>query len=572
MNTLWHKSKALTAGHILRRAALCGLVAGALCAPTAVQAGFEWIPPEDNGPVFPAPQIPAPEAIMPMPTPMAAPVPLPTPQEVMPYTQPVPAADMTAMPVPVAPAPGSSALQVYQQPAPVPLVNVPANRAMAQPVMPAPAVRESYVPPVVATMPAIPVPAPQDMAPVAMDPRHPVIPAYGRHPSVTSIYAAQLNGVEAVPSVFEEPYEIVEGFGSEIPLVLVMSQIVPSDFAYSFDDNVDPGMRVSWNGGQPWDEILNNALAPAGVAAVVTDKTVWIKNHRPGPGHEIENIRTQAHLPYEISVGAGAYPAAVQSASNARQMAAYQPQGAAPSMVAVPVPVTTPERSVSAPMRVAPVNVAPDAPVMSAPEPMAPAATQQQLPMPAPIQTAPVAPSSYPDMPPQPMPVAPMNKASRQDPMGVLSGQGPALAPLVPPQPASAAPVSAAYRPAAAPAAAPAPAVMAPQVPVPVIDNASLPPLKPVAKTPEIFFWSAQPGQSLRSVVENWAAMSGTTVLWDTEDDFILPASIQTHGTFSKALGELLDVFQNNAIKPKGKYYPNNPESGPVLVIQSLSS
>ena len=215
MSTLWHKSKALMAGHLLRRVALCGLVAGAFCVPSAAKAGFEWIAPEDNGPVFPAPQMPVPETVMPMPAP--APVPLPMPQDVMPYAQPVPMTDMTAMPVPVSPAPGSSALQIYQQPVPVPLVNVPAHTS----VMPVPPVQENYVPPVIATMPAVPMP--QDMSPVRMDPRQPVIPAYGRHPSVTSIYAAQLNGVAAVPGVFEEPYEIVEGFGSEIPLVLVMS-------------------------------------------------------------------------------------------------------------------------------------------------------------------------------------------------------------------------------------------------------------------------------------------------------------------------------------------------------------
>ncbi|MFP4385675.1 MAG: TcpQ domain-containing protein [Alphaproteobacteria bacterium] len=72
-------------------------------------------------------------------------------------------------------------------------------------------------------------------------------------------------------------YEVIEGFGMEIPLALALSQIVPPEFAYSFGKGVDVGARVSWEGGKPWNEVLGETLNPLGAKAVVHEKTVKIK-------------------------------------------------------------------------------------------------------------------------------------------------------------------------------------------------------------------------------------------------------------------------------------------------------
>ena len=71
-----------------------------------------------------------------------------------------------------------------------------------------------------------------------------------------------------------ESYDIIEGFGSEMPLALALRQIVPPSYAFSFGKNVNAGMSVSWNGGEPWNIVLQNALDPLGIKAEIRNKKV----------------------------------------------------------------------------------------------------------------------------------------------------------------------------------------------------------------------------------------------------------------------------------------------------------
>lgn len=73
-----------------------------------------------------------------------------------------------------------------------------------------------------------------------------------------------------------ENFAVVEGFGKEMPLALALSQIVPAEYAYSFGEGVNPGMRVSWNGGQPWNEVLAAALEPHNVGVDIRYKKVLL--------------------------------------------------------------------------------------------------------------------------------------------------------------------------------------------------------------------------------------------------------------------------------------------------------
>lgn len=86
------------------------------------------------------------------------------------------------------------------------------------------------------------------------------------------------------------------GFGSDIPLVLAMRQIVPAEYAYSFDPSVDQGMRVTWNGGKPWDLVLNEALQPAGLEAVIVGNAIRIQaiSLQPVPAAEEVSAPPQA--------------------------------------------------------------------------------------------------------------------------------------------------------------------------------------------------------------------------------------------------------------------------------------
>ena len=72
-------------------------------------------------------------------------------------------------------------------------------------------------------------------------------------------------------------YDVIEGFGMDMPLALALRQIVPPEYAYSFGDNVNPGARVSWEGGKPWNDVLNESLAPLGFEAFVHNKRVILQ-------------------------------------------------------------------------------------------------------------------------------------------------------------------------------------------------------------------------------------------------------------------------------------------------------
>lgn len=60
-------------------------------------------------------------------------------------------------------------------------------------------------------------------------------------------------------------FPVVESFGKDIPLAMALGQIVPAQYAYSFGAGVNPGVAVSWDGGKPWNEVLQSAIAPHGL-------------------------------------------------------------------------------------------------------------------------------------------------------------------------------------------------------------------------------------------------------------------------------------------------------------------
>ncbi len=84
-------------------------------------------------------------------------------------------------------------------------------------------------------------------------------------------------------------YDVAQGFGRDLPLVMAIRQIVPPEFGFVFDQGIDVQKHVSWQGGQPWDIVLQNTLAPMGMQASVNGNVVSIM--RAG------NISMQASAP-----------------------------------------------------------------------------------------------------------------------------------------------------------------------------------------------------------------------------------------------------------------------------------
>lgn len=68
------------------------------------------------------------------------------------------------------------------------------------------------------------------------------------------------------------------GFGRDLPLALALSQVIPPEYSYAFGHDVNAGATVSWQGGRPWNEVLNEMLAPAGMKALIQSGQVTIQS------------------------------------------------------------------------------------------------------------------------------------------------------------------------------------------------------------------------------------------------------------------------------------------------------
>ncbi len=82
---------------------------------------------------------------------------------------------------------------------------------------------------------------------------------------------------EPIPTPIQND-KVLEGFGKEIPLALALRDIVPPEYAYSFADNAYAGRIISWRGGKPWQDVLNNALANQGLTSTMAGNAVVIES------------------------------------------------------------------------------------------------------------------------------------------------------------------------------------------------------------------------------------------------------------------------------------------------------
>lgn len=72
----------------------------------------------------------------------------------------------------------------------------------------------------------------------------------------------------------KETFDVVEGFGNDIPLALALRQVVPARYAFNFEKGVNAGQKISWQGGKPWNEVLSAALEPIGVEFEIKRSTL----------------------------------------------------------------------------------------------------------------------------------------------------------------------------------------------------------------------------------------------------------------------------------------------------------
>jgi hypothetical protein len=501
-----------------------GLVIGA----GPARAGFEFSPPPHAAPA--APQA-APDAVP---------------------AAPAGAVDMAPLPDDMTPPPSGADINPFPMKA-----NAPAAASFGAAALPLPE----------------PPPAPGTPVPVP-DGRHALTaPGMTPPPPVSAAAALQpMPQAAPAPVPAETGFATVSGFGTDMPLVLAMRQIVPPAYAYSFDPSANPGVRVSWEGGRPWDRVLDEALAPYGMKAIIAGKAVRVVPARDAaPESGIPALTILSGAPASAAAPAAeppqSYPPRMphKALANDGMMpmagpASLPPGGAAPAMI-YPAPAArmagtaTDDSYQSYPHRQPhphdnmPGAAAAPPPVLTPAPPPAPQSIQAKAP-----------PSWF------------YYSGQHQD---AVRATGPDDGMMAPP---------AAPAPALAPAPMMAPMVTPPPPPAqapPMSLSSSLPPAEgtgAAAVTPAAGIqtashaYNAEAGQSLKMVLEQWSQQAGVDLAWTSISDYSLPRAVHTTGTFADAVKDALMAYENDLDRPIGTLHTNTANGAPVLEIKSFAA
>ncbi len=76
--------------------------------------------------------------------------------------------------------------------------------------------------------------------------------------------------------------EVISGFGTQVPLVMALREIVPSSYQFAFADGLNLGTLVNWKGGRPWRDVLRSVATPLGLTATERNAVIYIDHADTG--------------------------------------------------------------------------------------------------------------------------------------------------------------------------------------------------------------------------------------------------------------------------------------------------
>ncbi len=68
------------------------------------------------------------------------------------------------------------------------------------------------------------------------------------------------------------------GFGHDVPLSFAVQQVVPRYMTVNYGDTVDQQIRVTWEGGRPWPQVLMTVLDPIGLHMHISGRKILISD------------------------------------------------------------------------------------------------------------------------------------------------------------------------------------------------------------------------------------------------------------------------------------------------------
>lgn len=132
--------------------------------------------------------------------------------------------------------------------------------------------------------------------------------------------------------------KILSGFGSDLPMVIALQQVVPAGYQFSFSSGVNPGALVSWEGGKPWEQVLSDMLSAQGLSYRLQNGAVVI-----GYFPSEREIQTVAPVVAPVVVPAKEAPVTIRRqkpSSLLKKQASVEAEKSAPMQEFQPVLVT----------------------------------------------------------------------------------------------------------------------------------------------------------------------------------------------------------------------------------------
>lgn len=399
-----------------------------------------------------------------------------------------------------------------------------AENAPAMPAMPAIAVEELVTDPEMADAPGPRRQKPQLQPDAAMS--APV--------SVPAVNPVAVDPA-SVPAAVDSYPEIV-GFGTDMPLALALRQIVPAQYAFSFDSAVDPGARIDWNGGKPWNVVLQDALAPHGLGAQISAAAVRIV---PGVVDSAPALPAADPVPVSIDSVVDAAPVPLVAEQPAPEPAPVREIYIRRDTGAQEVIDRTPDHNaaINAPVSLLDAQPAAGSPALPPPQ----RAENQDRSLWArlgmtPDKTARPGTVSHPPEMPAPL----------------LTGPMPPPADDLHVQP-HAQPVSLIDRDRS-------------ESKTSLLESA---PRRGVMDPYDVRFWQAEKGDSLKNVLATWSDSAGVALYWVAPEDYTLPEAVRLHGNYTDAVTRVLSSYSDATdARPQGRLHPNLPTGPSVLIIE----
>ncbi len=304
--------------------------------------------------------------------------------------------------------------------------------------------------------------------------------------------------------------DIIEGFGKDVPLSYALASIVPPSYGYAFGKDVNPALPLTWKGGKPWDQVLDDALQSHDLVAYISDQKISIqtmpatqpslkapeqlKEAQALPTSSEEEVFVRRHAQgNEITATATTESNTLTSSES---LESYEPSVGREVFVQRQSgniqPYDTQETATNE--------------TSSTNEPLPNAVSS--------IEEESIIKKINPDIPSN---VATYNGTTDNNIFEiVLSNQGSAR----------------------------------------------------VFDPKKIINFQAKSGQTVRNVLEKWSSQANIQVYWETPYDFPIEKSIDLTGTYPMAVQALLGRYEDRTPKPTVKLHPNWPHGPSILTVK----